>query len=57
MPTDVCFSVLSRIENDVKTVKTIVEKSWKSTKVAIVAKVMVVFNMLFFLFNVVMYLM
>lgn len=55
--TDVCYAVLSRIENDVKTMKTIVEKSRKSTKVATVAKVMVVFNVLFFLFNVVMYLM
>lgn len=49
--------VLFGIENNVKAMETIVKKSQKSIKDATAAKVMVVFNVLFFLFNVVMYLM
>lgn len=57
MSTNVCYLVLFGIENNVKAIETIVKKSQKSIKDAIVAKVMVVFNVLFFIFNVVMYLM
>lgn len=57
MSTNVCYLVLFGIENNVKAIETIVKKSQKSIKDATVAKVMVVFNVLFFLFNVVMYLM
>ena len=55
---DVCQQIyVMRYYLELKIMKTIVEKSRKSMKVATVAKVMVVFNVLFFLFNVVMYLM
>lgn len=57
MSANVCYLVLFGIENNVKAIETIVKKSQKSIKDATVAKVMVVFNVLFFLFNVVMYLM
>lgn len=57
MSANVCYLVLFGIENNVKAMETIVKKSQKSIKDAIVAKVMVVFNVLFFIFNVVMYLM